>query len=424
MFSGAPSTRDPPKVPSKRLLFSKPSWSKSQNLGSSELFHRSDQIYVASTAEAERKRKEKLEKKETKRVREEESVEFATKRQRILDDEDDDGDNEDDDDDSDAEASNSTSDLKHALVDKIVNSPAEESLEEPNAPPNPPNTTTSLVSSYQRELAERVGRTEQHGSNKPILIDLDGEESPAKVSDFSKDKIEEISMTPALEGEATTSEEEFPELAKKAREKARKKRLEQDLASLIPDPPSSAECKPSYISPLRSPSPPPDPVLQILVTSSIPSTTPLIVSRRLSQRLKEVRLAWADRQQFSSGVRDTVFLTWRGKRLFDVTTCKSLGVTVDFEGTILAKDDVLGDDEGRIHMEAMTVEILEARKKAKMDEAANGEDHASAYGMQKPAEEKPDNQVRIILKPKGFADVKLKVKPVCPPELARQKLLD
>ena len=424
MLSGAPAKREPAKVPSKRVLFSKPSWSTSQNLGSSELFHRSDQFYVASTAEAKLKRRSKLAKKEEKIVREEGPAGPATKRQRISEDKDDDGDREDDDDDSDDEEndsgeSDSISSAKHGLLDKISNSPVRKSHDKSKARPNPPNMASPLTSSYQGECAEKVDRAEQQRPVQSVAIDLDDEECPAEASDFSKPEVADLKMAPALEeDEATASDEEFPELARKAREKARKKRLGQDLDSSTPDMPSSAECRTSHISPPRAPSPPSDPVLQILITSTIPHTTPLIVSRKLSQRLKDVRLAWADRQRFSNDWMDTVFLTWRGKRLFDVTTCKSLGVTVDLEGRVLAKDDVLGDDEGRIHMEAMTLEILEARRKAKTDEAAKAVDHTTAYEMQISAEDKPDNQVRIILKAKGFEDFKLKVKTVCTPQLA------
>ena len=415
MLSGAPATREAPKVPSKRLLFSKPSWSKSQNLGSSDLFHRSDQIYVASTAETERKRRERLGKKEKERVQEEDTADRATKRQCILKGEDEDDDEDDDDDESDAAESPYIIEAQHTLVEKSANSQMWNSPTKLAAP----TTTSPLISSYQREFAEYLGQGEKGCLKRSDVINLDDEESPAEASELSKAMVEDVNGATILEDEATASDEEFPELARKAREKARKMRLEQGLAFLTPDLHSSAKCKDSYILPPAAPFPSPDPVLQILITSSIPNTTPLIVSRRLSQRLKDVRLAWADRQHFSGDFVENVFLTWRGKRLFDVTTCKSLGVAVDLEGRVLAKDDVLGDDEGRIHMEAMTLEILEARRKAKTKEAARAEDHAAAFEIQRPAEEKPEDQVRIILMAKGFENFKLKVKPVCAPQLAR-----
>ncbi|GKZ40163.1 hypothetical protein AbraIFM66950_002731, partial [Aspergillus brasiliensis] len=71
---------------------------------------------------------------------------------------------------------------------------------------------------------------------------------------------------------------------------------------------------------------PKEPIVQILITSRIPNTRPLIVRRKMNQSLKDVRLAWCNRQHFNKEMQDSVFLTWKGKRLFDVTTCRSLGV--------------------------------------------------------------------------------------------------
>lgn len=108
---------------------------------------------------------------------------------------------------------------------------------------------------------------------------------------------------------------------------------------------------------------------------------------------------------------ETVFLVWRGKRCFNVTSCKSLGITVDSNGNIRTNRDSLEDLNGQIHLEAMTEEIFEAYRKAKRHEVASEEEKQA--GEATVIEEEKVPEVRIILKAKGFADFKLKVRPVC-----------
>lgn len=98
-----------------------------------------------------------------------------------------------------------------------------------------------------------------------------------------------------------------------------------------------------------------DVVVQILITSEIENTKPLIIHRKASQSLREVRLAWCKRQGITEEFQSSVFLTWKGRRLFDVTTCKSLGVNVvnnsdGFPDLLYSSVD----DGPRIHMEAVT----------------------------------------------------------------------
>jgi len=208
------------------------------------------------------------------------------------------------------------------------------------------------------------------------------------------------------------SDDEFPELARQAREKARRKRLEEDMASAIPDPPSISQKdhqqRPQSTHQPTPPSPPADPVLDILITSTIPNTEPLIVKRKLSQRLKDVKLAWAERQHFSQDFTDSVFLIWRGKRIFDHTTCRSLGYKSSSNGRIMASRDSMMDDEGRVHMEVMTRDMFEAYKKAKVNDVLDTKKDRS----QEPVieEQKQEAQIKIICKAKGFSDFKLIVK--------------
>lgn len=109
-----------------------------------------------------------------------------------------------------------------------------------------------------------------------------------------------------------------------------------------------------------------DVTVEILITSRLEHTTPLIVQRRMSQSLKDVRLAWCDHQHLPKEIRPTVYLTWRGKRLFDVTTCRSLGIDTgrfSVDGCMQ-----YGDGKVRVHMEAITDGLLTLEKKRHISE--------------------------------------------------------
>ena len=398
-------------APRKRSLFNKPAWSKPQALSNgNDLFHRSNQTYVDAAAEAERQRKRGLARKERERARLAESEGRAGKRQRISSDEED----EDEDSGSDENPGHTEDKKGSPSITKKIR----ENTPPPVSPQKPKNSPKSLIERYEAVIGAQVLDIERKLNAKPstfinIEDDEDSSESPGRGN--SPDIAIVNPPKPSEEDDRTASDEEFPELARQAREKARRKRLEEDIV-VTPDPPPSAGSE-GYLQRSQSihqstpPPPPPDPVLQLLITSNIPNTESLIVNRRLSQRLKEVKMTWTQRQQFTPDFAETVFLVWRGKRCFNVTSCKSLGIAVDSNGNIRTNRDSLEDLNGQIHLEAMTEEIFEACRKAKRHEVASEEEKQAEEATVIEEEKVPE--VRIILKAKGFADFKLKVKPVC-----------
>ena len=397
-------------VSKKRLLFNKPSWSKPQALSNgANLFHRSNQTYVDSAAEVERERKRKLARKERERVRRENSEERSGKRRRISSDED--------------ENNGSSSDEKSSRVEehKVAPTPSKKDIVSIPTPVSPQRTRVSpktLLERYEAAVDAKVLDIEKKLKAKSSdIINIEDDESDLELQVDKDDDDLAMVNPPRPSGldDQPPSDEEFPELARQARDKARRKRLEADIVSTTPDPSPSASSNSQLqrSQSLHQPTPPPpasDPVLQILITSTIPNTEPLIVNRKLSQRLKEVRITWVTRQQFTSDFAESVFLTWRGRRLFDVASCKSLGITVDSHGNIRTRGDSLEDLDGKIHMEAMTAEIFEAYKKARRNEVAEGTEAPAEEPVVE--EQKKEPQIRIILKARGFADVKIIVKPV------------
>ena len=403
-------------LPAKRTLFKPPIWSKPKLLThGTDLFHRSNQTYKDHAVEEERQRKRKLARKERERARRAENEGHVEKRPRISES------GDDDDDQTGSEESSLQSEDENK---KREASPASEKLKDgacASKLPQPKKPSKSLLDCFEAAVPTRKSESCQalkpHASQ---IVDLEnGDDLPvAPTRSMNLDPSSNNRKKSLPQDEESISDEEFPELARQAREKARRKRLEEDAASVTPDPFLSSQevyCRHlerTYVeTPPPPSSPPPDPVLQIFIDSSIPNTAPLIVNRKLSQRLKDVRLAWIERQHFPPDVADKIFLAWRGKRLFDVTTCRSLGISSGQNGRILAKGNNIVDHEGRIHMEAMTTEILQAYKKVKTIGTPKEEEGPGAKAPAEQPNEEP--QIKIICKAKGFADFKLLVKQVC-----------
>lgn len=385
----------------KRSLFNKPSWSRPQALSNdSDLFHRSSQSYADLVGEAERARKRKLARKHRGKVRQSMTGERAGKRRRTSEE----GDDEDDDEGSDESSSHSS-----RKEIKINSTQPEDDHATPHmSPRKPTESPKSLLRRYEaKAAASKIGQEQRQKPKVSDIIDLEDEQDSSALSgQESTWNSAVVKFAAPDEDDQPVSDEEFPELARQAREKARRKRLEEDVVSITPNPRDGQTSLPQPMPPTSLP----DPIIQILITSDINNTTPLIVSRRLSQRMKDVRLAWVKRQNFTAGFTDTVCLTWRGKRVFDVTTCKSLGITVDAVGRISTRGGSWEGDKGQVHIEAMTTQMLEAYKESKRNEASSQDD----YTAQEAASLVQDHeaQVRIILKAKGLDDFKLQVRPV------------
>ncbi|KAI4288197.1 MAG: hypothetical protein L6R35_002539 [Caloplaca aegaea] len=397
----------------KRPLFTKPSWAQEdKSSNATDFFRRSNQSYVNIAAEAERKRQKRLARKERERACLVVQQEPPGKRRRTSSD----SENESDHSSSNDDVQPQRDEKQKASVESEPGVSERKRTQDRGEPRSSPK---SLLERYERE----IGANKSKISQEPLpcnIINLEDEDEPLE----EKEEIVEVtavkhSNPPPDDDDFPPSDDEFAELARKAREKARTKRLELDFLSSTSDPPSSGRpddgfSRAKIVHASTPPIPAPDPIVSILITSRIPNTNPLIVNRKISQRLKDVRVTWCQKQCFTPDFSASVFMTWRGKRLFDVTTCRSLGIGVDSNGNIVTKGqkDILGEEERQIHMEAMTEEILEKIEKMKRGEA-NGEGNGD-IGVEKEtpaAAEKQETQVRIILKAKGCSDFKLIVKP-------------
>ena len=403
------------KPPLKRLLFNKPAWSRPQKVASpAEFFHRSSSSYLELAAEAERKRKAKLAKKQAEQAKSDRTyANEGCKRQCM---------SSDDDDEEDDAGSHSDHDAKSTYLKEEKQCQVPFDIEEQDAIRITPtmrtvSTPETLSRRYENGIEANKAEADPKPSTNIIELDDSSNETPAQDEIQRYKTIRNTGTLVSEEDDFPASDDEYAELARRARERARSQRLEDSMMTTnhkqfpLTEPEDHSQRALSEHQP--TPPPQPDPEVHILITSPLENTKPLIIKRNLSQRLKDVRVAWCQHQQFTVDMTKTVFLTWRGKRLFDVTSCKSLGIAVDAEGNVSTKGQIrlFGQEEQKIHMEAITEELLDERKLAKNrqteEQGSIGEEETTA--LQKPQEP----QIRIILKAKGFNDFKLIVKSVC-----------
>lgn len=275
-------------------------------------------------------------------------------------------------------------------------------------------------------------------SEGPISLDSDDNESigpkgpviqPLSVGRREDTKeVKNLTISqPDEDQDEEPSDEEFPELVAQA--KARQKEQEQTKRDQL------LEARNQWLSPrgggLQNSAQASsssgssyglDTAVMILVSSDIIGAKPTVLKRKLSQRLKEVKSHWIDKQLIDGKpipehIRSRIFLTWRGSRVFDVTTCNSLGIKVGADGRIEADGD--GFEGGQIHLQAWTQELYDdwkrRREAARLRRFANPEDESEAeeeptaeeIAAQKAAE---PAKIKIILKAKNYDDFKLVVR--------------
>ncbi|KAF2720301.1 hypothetical protein K431DRAFT_347300 [Polychaeton citri CBS 116435] len=248
-----------------------------------------------------------------------------------------------------------------------------------------------------------------HGDGEKEIIDLGSSDD---------DNAQPIPKQPTAGSDA--SEEHLPEdgnddpmfaaLARRAREQREAQQLQTIQSQSPPIRPTSTSK-----GGLPTPPPPNDGVAGILITSQIPGTKPLVVQRKLSQRVQEVRVAWCNKQEFPSGVSiDDVFFAYRLRRVYDSTLVRNLGFEADGEGRVYMVGSAHKQLEvDKIHLEAVTDEILKRLKVERADSGATADNPPQDGGeISQPAPTADESSIRLVLKAKGHTQpFKLKVKP-------------
>lgn len=377
-------------------LFNRPAWAKQQLSSDKDKDQPEANIFSHShsyqdiVAEQEKRKKEKAEKKKAKaerrssgkrEVKEEPTGEITPKRRRI------------------------TGEESEKLL-KRVGLPARLELSDDEGP--------AMEHTPRRRSPRKQGNDTQAGkSSAPAaVIDLGG--SSEEDNHIDSETMPEASRTQAaetVEEVQDESEDEFAELARKARQQRQQ-----------------SNNRSSHTPGVASPSPgvgsvndhnhdrPPDPVIQLFITSPLPGTNPLIVHRKLSQSIGAIRQAWCQKQAFSKEFADRVFFIHRMRRVYDVTTCRSLGLEADQFGNVTMRGAEGREGVEKVLVEAVTDEIFQQMKEQKDKDAQSKAGMPVIEEQEDAAEEaaQKESTIRVTLKAKGQADFKLKVKPVSP----------
>jgi hypothetical protein len=395
-------------------LFKRPAWATSTNdqgdndTTGDSLFRHSDRTYSAIVAEEQRRKKERAERDKVK----EERRERRSSEKRI----------KSEDDKADAKRRRITQEEGANLLGEVGLNPVvihDQSDEAESGAEDDEDAMRRQSPRLNKKASREVPpkrHTRQHAATVVELGDSEDDEPRLPIRPVQP--VEEESPE-----EEEEEEESDPELAELTRQARAQRRLKEEAAkkSQTPDmkSPTPGQERASAGTGLPTP-PPPDPPVKLFITSPIPGTKPLLVYRKLSQRLQEARKAWVDKQGFTKEMQGQVFLIHRMRRVYDVTTCRSLGLQVSADGETTTMKGAEGiDDVDRVHLEAVTEEHFEKMKAEKLrkerernGEVVDGEEDA-AGGASEPAAPAPvDETVRITLKAKGHQDFKLSVKKV------------
>ncbi|KAF2142139.1 uncharacterized protein K452DRAFT_358592 [Aplosporella prunicola CBS 121167] len=396
--SGSPSGSAAPKP--KRSFFKQPSWATKKSDKSKDdedptaMFDGSRSTFSEIVAEQGRQRRTRLTEREKHEIPKTERKDSReSKRRRISD--------------KTEESSDEEDWVKSELGSKkkqITSASRRANFGSPVSPP-----AKRRPSSQSLHYEDNVS-AHKEGQKQAVVVDLgsssgDDEPHPAaapkpKENSVPKDEDDDIS-------------ESDPELREIIRESRRKRRLAQQAKTMQGAP--SVNIGHSGSTPSTGPNTPnaanapPDPSLKIFVNPRIPNTKPLIVTRKLSQRMKEVREAWCKRQGFDRETSEMVFFTFRGIRLYDVATGRSLGLTVNSEGHLAmnGRQDAFDDEGGKVEVEAWTQELFDEDKKA----ARQITEPQPEIDDEEPPPEQKKDQIKVVIKSREYNECKLIVKP-------------
>lgn len=272
---------------------------------------------------------------------------------------------------------------------------------------------TNLSSSYSQDLRKQNNKGPAHNNAIITFSDSDEDFDKARSDDDDLYAAAPPRPVPVPEEEDPMSEEEqYPELIKAAEERARMKEAAKLQTNQAMTQQSHLDDDDFFDTAPKIQ----NPIVEVFISSEIEGSKALMVKRRLLARLKEVKSSWCDRQEingvkvFSSAeAKDEVFLTYKKKRLFDATSCHSLGFKLDAEGQV---EEGPGTFEGKVHLEAWTEEtydIYQKREAKRLKQEKEGIEEE-----EKPEPEVAEKRMRLILKSREHGEHKLKARLTTP----------
>lgn len=420
--NGAMTSTNPSAPMSKKSFFRKPTWATTAPLTEPrDFFRHSDTVYDSILREKERRRQKNVQKKLSKVNVEAAEEGRENKRRRISSDEED----LEEEGQSDAETASTVS-LKEATAK--TEAKREASV---NGTRSPVNTRPSLRTEISTSKAKPL--VEVCASMVSQVIDLDSGDEKGQ----NAPKIPEMKVPNQLPDEEMSEEEDDEyvlQLKQKARERDRLRKLGIDPADNLrkssrgPEvqqrPPSFSDDHSNLRQSHAAPTPPPgkdEIIVQILITTEIPNAKPLLVNRKVSQPMRQVREVWCARQNFSDEMKAKVVFTWRGKRLYDTTTSTHLLNVLKKERHRRTEgfDDEEEEDpsNGRIEVKAMTKEMYdEASLRKDRGETGTQADNITEEAIQsRQSTERSttpkEPEYKVLLKAQELEAFHLKVRP-------------
>jgi hypothetical protein len=152
-----------------------------------------------------------------------------------------------------------------------------------------------------------------------------------------------------------------------------------------------------------------NPQIDLFIEPRIPDTDPMIIKRRYKQNFGPVREAWCKHNNIDKAMAAEVYFTWRGNRLYDVTSISSLGIKLDVEGLpVLVGADRYPHRLDKLSLVATTEDVEREEKRRVEEEGARRKAEAEAALEPK----KKELGIKVILRSKQYQEVKLIVKMV------------
>ncbi|KAF4594656.1 ubiquitin supergroup [Ophiocordyceps camponoti-floridani] len=160
----------------------------------------------------------------------------------------------------------------------------------------------------------------------------------------------------------------------------------------------------------------------ICITSTVPDAKTSYFKVLYGKALRLVRDAWVDLQRGRKvqlpETNDDIILTWRKKKVYNVSNLLSLGIRPGRDGCVGVDDSGLGgtaDNGTKVHMEAWTTDLY---KEMEREEETRRRREAGELSPE-PGDDSTDHEtgdaapakMRVTLKARGFDDVGLSVLP-------------
>ncbi|KAI1395377.1 hypothetical protein F4819DRAFT_194774 [Hypoxylon fuscum] len=157
-----------------------------------------------------------------------------------------------------------------------------------------------------------------------------------------------------------------------------------------------------------------DPVIQILVHSRLDGIHVLMFRRKLSQQLTVVYKTWVEQQVAKHSLiprstLETMFFTWKGNKVYQHTTLKTLGIKPERDGKLYPtwkteREGYHGRD--KVLFEAWTQELyddyLKEKEKQRLRDLGELLDDEPNQETEQPQDSQNDQKIRVQFKAKSL----------------------